>query len=172
MQSKIDKNRNTDKNSNGMNRAYNYAVYLLGIRLRTEGELRERMKQKGYPLAIVDEVINYLKDQRFLDDQRFAEIFLDNLKKYKNFGFYGIKKKMMEKRLPSSIIENVLSQGLPIEEETKIARRFLRKQKFTPSNAAERQSAKDESFDRADKNKIARSLANRGFRTEIIKRFF
>ncbi|MCX6797476.1 MAG: RecX family transcriptional regulator, partial [Candidatus Doudnabacteria bacterium] len=120
------------------NKAYEYAVFLLGIRLRTEGELREKLRIKparggsafggNYNDKAINEVIQRLKDQHYIDDQRYAEIFLDNLKKYKSWGYYGIKKKMMEKRLPANIIENVLSEGLSEEEELKIAERYLKKQ--------------------------------------------
>src|SRR3989344_1841643 len=104
--------------------AYNYAVYLLGLKLRTEGEMREKMRLKKYASSVINDVVGQLVANKYLDDQRYAEVYLDNLKKYKLFGFYGVKKKLMEKRLPSEIIESVLTDGLPVEEEEKIAKRL------------------------------------------------
>src|SRR3989338_4928512 len=112
-----------------MEKAYEYAVFLLSLRLRTEGEVKEKMKGRGYNQNVIDNIVGQLKEQKYLDDQRYAEVFLDNLKKYKNFGFYGIKKKFMEKRLPPSVIESVLAEGMTIEEEAKIAERFIKKGK-------------------------------------------
>jgi regulatory protein len=141
-------NENFDK-------AYGYAVYLLSLSLRTEGELREKMRQKKYLPDVVDKVIKQLAENSYLNDQRYAEVYLENLKKYKNFGFYGIKKKLMEKRLPSAIIESVLNDGLTIEEEIKIAKRLLKRQQARGKRGEEKQ-------------KTAARLKSRGFRGEVI----
>src|SRR3989338_6815139 len=109
-------------------KAYDYAMFLLNLRLRTEGELREKMRSKKYESGVVDEVIKRLKDLHYIDDQRFAEVYLENLKKYKSWGFYGIKKKLMEKRFPMPLIESVLSEGFSEEEELEVAKKFLKKQ--------------------------------------------
>ena len=138
-----------------MEKAYEYAVFLLSLRLRTEGEVKEKMKGRGYNQNVIDNIVGQLKEQKYLDDQRYAEVFLDNLKKYKNFGFYGIKKKFMEKKLPSSIIESVLALGLTVEDEIKIAERFLKKNELKIEN-------------KEDKQKAAQRLRSRGFRGEVI----
>ena len=139
------------------NKAYNYAMFLLNIRLRTEGELRERLNAKRYSLNAIIDVIQQLKDQHYIDDQRFAEVFLENLKKYKYWGYYGIKKKMMEKKLPMSVIEDVLSAGLSEEEELGIAKKYFSKEKMVIRNQEE-------------KAKVARKLAAKGFRGSVISK--
>lgn len=136
-------------------KAYDYALFLLGIKLRTEGELREKLKTKNYQLTTIDEVIQQLKDQRYINDHNYAEVYLENLKKYKNFGFYGIKKKLMEKRLPSQIIESVLNEGLGEEEELKIASRFLKNHDLKTMTYEEKQ-------------KLAQKLKARGFRSGVV----
>ncbi len=169
---------------NQTKKAYDYAVYLLGLHLRTEGELINKLKIKSYKLKIIEEVIKQLKDHRYIDDARYAEIYVDNLKKYKNFGFYGIKKKLMEKRLPSEIITRVLADGLPVEEELKIAKRFM--QKSPPVKDPDRSVGAKEGWPRSGRlarrslgevgsgidnkarQKIFRQLASRGFRSDVI----
>ena len=89
--------------------------------------------------------------------ERFAEVFLDNLKKYKSWGFYGIKKKFMEKKLPADVIEHVLSEGLTEEEELETAKKFFRKEKIVIKN-------------QQDKQKAARKLAAKGFRSSIVSK--
>ena len=132
-------------------KAYGYAVYLLGLKLRTEGEMKEKLKQKKYSPEVSTQVLTELLNNRYIDDQRYAEVYLENLKKYKQFGFFGIKKKLMEKRLPKDIIESVLGGGLGEEEEVKIAKLFLKKQKMG-----------------LQKQKLASRLASRGFRPNVI----
>ena len=34
-------------------KAYEYAVFLLSLQLRTVGEIREKMEKRGYPPAII-----------------------------------------------------------------------------------------------------------------------
>lgn len=140
--------------------AYDYAIFLLSDRLRTSGELSEKLKLKGFETEVINKLIQDLTKSKYLDDNRFAEIFLDNLKKYKNFGFYGIKKKLLEKRLPNSIIESILSAGLSLEDEIKIAKRFLNSQKISIANKSST----------LEKQKLAQKLKGRGFRGEVISK--
>lgn len=141
------------QNEGPTQKAYNYAMYLLGIKLRTEGELRQRMAQKGFGQDSVDETMRILKSEKFVNDEAYAEVYLENLKKYKQFGFFGIKKKLLEKRLPRELVNRILTQKVSEAEEEMIAQRFLAKQK------AEK-----------EKSRLARRLANRGFRPAVISR--
>lgn len=134
-------------------KAYNYATYLLGIKLRTEGELRQRMAQKGFGPESVNASLQILKAEKFVNDTAYAEVYLENLKKYKQFGFFGIKKKLLEKRLPRELVEKVLAEGLSETEEQEIAQRFLAKQKAG-----------------LEKLRLASRLAGRGFRPGVISR--
>ncbi len=146
-------------------KAYAYAIYLLSLHLRTSGELREKLRLKKYNAQTAENVIGQLLESRYLDDGRFAEIYLDNLKKYKNFGYYGIKKKLMEKRLDKGLIERVLEQGLGEAEELKIARRLL--QKDVRMDTGRPGGAELGGADRA-KQKLAAKLKSRGFRGPVI----
>jgi len=153
--------------------AYDYAVFLLSLKLRTVGEVLTKMKARGYSERVIDQVLERLKENKYLDDQRYAEIFLENLKAYRSFGFYGIKKKFMEKKVPPEIIEAVLGQGLSVAEETKIAERLLKKEGFEVKKPAEDEEIQYRTFDEdssKQKAKIANRLKSRGFRGEVISR--
>ena len=141
----------TETEKKNYEKAYGYAIYLLGLKLRTEGEVREKLRQKKYGSGIIEQVLKELLANRYVDDQRYAEIYLENLKKYKHFGFFGIKKKLVEKKLPKGIIESVLSIFLAEADEAKIAESFLKKQKMS-----------------LQKQKLASRLASRGFRPNVI----
>ncbi len=154
---------NPIQKSEDENKAYDYAMFLLNIRLRTEGELREKMRSKKYEDRIMDEVIRRLKELHYIDDQRFAEVYLENLKKYKSWGYFGIKKKFMEKKLPREIIENVLAEGMTEEEELEIAKKFLKKQNSLPLRGRDKGGVS-----REDKSRLARKLAAKGFRGNVV----
>lgn len=108
--------------------AYNYALFLLNLRLRTEGEMRKKMSGRGYVSSITDQVVKKLQDEKFIDDNRFAEIFIENMKSYKYYGFMMMKKKLFEKLLPKDLIESKLNELLTIEDEQAIAKRYVEKE--------------------------------------------
>lgn len=165
------KAKNKTKEPENAEKAYEYAVFLLSLQLRTAGEVREKMLGRGYSQKAVEETVARLLGQKYLDDQSYAEVFLENLKSYKSFGFYGIKRKFLEKKLPPEIIEAVLSQGLPLAEEIKIAERFLKKEGFAAKAKLSDDELQYRSFDQdasKQKQKIAQRLRARGFRSEVI----
>jgi regulatory protein len=156
-------------------KAYDYAVFLLSLHLRTVGEVLKKMQDRGFTEQAIGQVLEQLKAQRYLDDQRYAEIFLENLKTYRNFGYYGIKKKMMEKKLPMNLIESVLEEGLSKEEEAKIAKRLLKKEGFavkSPATAEQDNDLHYQTFSDGQQNKekakMSQRLKSRGFRSDVI----
>ena len=54
---------------------YDRALDLLALRARSVAELRRKLIQKGESADAVDEAIERLKAQRFLDDEQFARQF-------------------------------------------------------------------------------------------------
>ena len=60
--------------------AYEYCMFLLNIRLRSEGELRYGMTQRGYTENVIEQVINRLFELKYIDDSRFLEILVEKIK--------------------------------------------------------------------------------------------
>jgi len=122
--------------------------------MRSVGELQEKLQQKKYPPKIIFQVLRELEDLDFLDDLRYAQIFVENLKIYKSFGYYGIKTKLMQRKIPSEIIVQVLEEFFTEDQELAVAKRFLLK--------LQRQGRKKYL-------QIARSFASKGFRTDVTR---
>ncbi len=162
------------KEPENADKAYEYAVFLLSLKLRTMGELLTKMEGKGYTAPVIEKVIEQLKSQRYLDDNLYAEVFLENLKAYRSFGYFGIKKKMMEKKLPIALIESTLEGGLSVADETKIAERLLKKIGYKIENKASGDEVTYRTYGddggNKEKQKIANRLKSRGFRSEVIGR--
>lgn len=146
------------KEPDSVQHGYNYALFLLGIRLYTEGEIRQKMSRRGYATEVIDDVIGQLKNLNYVDDARFAETLIDGFKRFKTYGYYMIKKKMMEKRLPKELIEKSLDDYLSIQEELIVAKKYLRKENIVFT----------EGQDFKQRQKIAYKLKTRGFRSEIV----
>lgn len=132
---------------------YEKAIKLLSIRLHTTGELRRKLQMKGYTPADILEVLRKLEELKFLDDRRFAEMFVDNLKRYKYFGYFGIKAKLAARQVPGDVAAAVLAEFFSAEDEQAVAERLLKKLKRAGKNTYEKQ---------------ARAFASRGFRSDVI----
>lgn len=135
-------------------KVYEKAIKLLSIRLHTTGELHAKLKQRGFADGEIREVLRKLEDLKFLDDKQFAEIFVDNLKRYKDFGYFGMKAKLLARKIPTEIAENALTKFFTLEDEFEVAKKLVAKLR--------RQG-------RTEFDKLARSLAGKGFRTEIVR---
>lgn len=133
--------------------AYNQAIKYLSIRLHTLGELQDKLLRKKFPQNAVLKVLQRLEELDFINDERYAQVFTENLKQYKDFGYYGIKAKLSRKRIPTEIIARVLEEFYTLEDEMAVAGKYAEKLK--------RQG-------RGTYEKLARSMASKGFRTEVI----
>ncbi|MDP3741194.1 MAG: regulatory protein RecX [bacterium] len=133
---------------------YEKAVKLLAIRMHTTGELHQKLKRRGFSDNNIRPVLRQLEDQKFLDDQRFAEIFVDNLKRFKDFGYYGIKARLQHRQIPSDMAAAALAEFFTEEDELVVARRYSSKLKKQGRDTHEQQ---------------IRSLQGKGFRNEAIR---
>lgn len=134
--------------------AYNKAVMLLSTRMLTVGELHEKLRTRGFAQPVIVAVIRQLELADFINDQRYAQIFVENLKRYKDYGHYGIKTRLIKKKIPSEIIQEVLGQFFTAEDELEVAVRVAKKLK--------RQG-------RMTYEKAARSFATRGFSSDVVR---
>lgn len=134
---------------------YEKAVKLLSARMHSTGELHDKLRTRGFPDADIRPVLQRLEELRFLDDEKFAQIFVENFKRYKDFGYFGIKAKLLKRRVPSDLAENALRDFFTLEDESAVAGRLLNKLKKTGRKTYEQ---------------LARSFQSRGFRTETFAR--
>ncbi len=149
------------KEPHSVDHGYEYAIFLLSLRLRTEGEIRAKMRERGYAAGVIEHVLQRLFDMNYLDDRKFAEVFVDNMKRFKHYGYQMIKQKMYQKKLDKLLIEEVLKEQLAPDDELAIARRFLEKE--FPLYLTDKAK-----FSYQDKQKIAHRLQARGFRGQVI----
>ena len=59
-------------------KALEYAFLLLKYRMRSENEIRLRMKQKKIPQDLIDKTLIFLKDKQFVDDNVFSRAWIDS----------------------------------------------------------------------------------------------
>lgn len=141
---------------------YEYALFLLNLRMRTEAEMRDKMARRGYLPKVIDEVVERLYQDRYLNDEHYAEVFIESMKRYKYYGAYMMKKRLFEKKVPKEIIEEKLAELVSEDDEREIATRYVEKE-FGELKAVRK-------FDYEDKQKIMRRLLSRGFGIDLVKK--
>ncbi len=92
-------------------KAITAAQRLLKFRIRSEAELSERLKKKGFNEEVIVRVVDYFKDIGIIDDRRFAREWIE-WRLAKPFGRVRIKRELQQKGIDDSIIEDELSSAM------------------------------------------------------------
>ncbi len=121
---------------------YDYAVWTLGRAMRTESDLRRLMKTRVAPgdqgEAVVAAVIARLKEQRYLDDQSFAETYARLRHENEKFGQRRVRQDLQQKGVGSELITETLQARYAQTDEEALARQHLeRKRLRKPENEKE-----------------------------------
>ena len=124
-------------------RATNNAYALLRQRPRSEFEIRNRLKLKGYGLEIVDGVIEVLRRAGEIDDERFAKLWVDSRMQMNPAGDVVLRYELKEKGLSDAIIEAALAKKAEEYDEYDVAfnmagERFERLKKLDRKKALKR----------------------------------
>ena len=150
------------KKPEDVDHAYDYALFMLNIRMRTETEIREKMATRGYYESVINTVIDRLYADRYLDDERYAEVYIESMKRHKYYGAFMMRKRLYEKKVPKEIIASKLAELLTESDEIEIATRYVEKE-FGPVPEVQK-------FNYDEKQKIMRRLLSRGFGLDVVKR--
>ncbi|MCR5195187.1 MAG: RecX family transcriptional regulator [Pseudobutyrivibrio sp.] len=132
------------------------ALHLLEKQDRSEKNLRDKLKEGGYPSDIIDIAIDYINDYGYINDARMAAShirFYQDSRSRKR-----IKQDLMGKGIAADVIERVLEEEYTADETELIA-------KLMDKKHYDKESASYE-----DKAKMYRFLAGRGFSSEAINR--
>jgi regulatory protein len=136
--------------------AKGYALRLLSIKGRSERELRERLKKKGYDTDTIETVISHVKKYNYINDRALAEELLSFYLEKKNMGRRGIKALLIKRGIPGDVIN---SFNLDEIDEIEGAMRIARKRLKSYDNLAEERA----------RSRVAGLLRRRGHSSETIK---
>ena len=140
-----------------------YSLKLLSFRPRSIKEISDKLKQYSSKKKIseetIDQVINYLKDQKFLNDEEFVQWWFTQRKSFRPKGFQLIKLELMRKGIDKELIERFFADSKNKgEDEFFSAMRVIEKKINLLKNLHKEEK----------KAKIIRLLATRGFSWEVI----
>lgn len=90
-------------------KARDYAFLLLKFRLRSVAELYERLRKKKFGEAAIKEVLVFLKERKFIDDDLFAKTWIESRLK-KPLGLRRLTQELKLKGIEKEIIDNRIEE--------------------------------------------------------------
>ncbi|MEQ3836717.1 regulatory protein RecX [Lawsonella clevelandensis] len=146
-------------------RAREAALRLLSIRERSSKELTDRLRDKGFPTEIVDDLVTRFLEIKLLDDERFAREWVTSRAQHSARGKSVLRQELRHKGIPTPVIDAVLESLSPeIEEDSA---RMLLSRKLRAIDPA---SLSDREIYRKQQRRLYNMLARRGFSSELAQR--
>jgi regulatory protein len=96
------------KNRDVEERTYQYALNLISRRPRSKKELRDRFQQRNVVPDIQDAVLNRLGENNLVDDDAFAQAWVENRQTFRPRSAWAIKQELRQKGVPDHAISAAL----------------------------------------------------------------
>lgn len=138
---------------------YNYGISVLSRRANSEYELRLKMQDKGFDSQLIDNAIIKLKEQKYLDDERYCEMFINDKINISKYGTRKIKEALYYKGINKEIIEEKI-KNISTEDEEERAFKLGEKKLI---------SIKEEDTLKKGR-KLSNYLIGKGFEYETVKK--
>ena len=143
-----------------LQRAKNNAYSLLRSRPRSEYEIRNRLKLKGYDADTVDSVVADISRTGNIDDAKFARLWVESRMHSNPMGDIVLRRELQEKGVSAPIIEATLAEQAKSYDEYKVAFSMAR-ERFGRLKKLDRAKAMKRLYD---------FLLRRGFGFDIVQR--
>ncbi len=136
---------------------YYYALNSLKSRFKSVYDIRKILEKKEFPNQIIDNVIDKLLSQGYLNDESFVKAFINNKLMTTNYGPYKLKSELVEHKVDIDLIEKELSNFSYEDQLVKIEKLVNR---FYKSNHTRGGIVL--------RNKIANDIINYGYEFSLI----
>ncbi|MDQ3249111.1 MAG: RecX family transcriptional regulator, partial [Chloroflexota bacterium] len=137
-------------------RAYNRALFYLGFRPRSRTEIEKYLTEKAYPAHVIEAVVQRLIEQKYLDDETFARLWVEGRERSRPSSARALRYELRQKGVDRTVIEEVLDD---VDDEA------------AAWAALEPKLARWQALEQADFVKKATGfLARRGFGYDITRR--
>ena len=146
-----------DRNPLSLQKARNYAFYLLKFRPRSEDEIYQRLKRKKFDQAVIRQTLSFLKDRGFINDEDFARAWVESRIK-KPLGLRKLTQELRLKGIDKEIIDRQIGRIKKDYSEEEIVLKLARA-RFDKCNGIEPLKAK---------RRIFAYLLRHGFSPEVV----
>lgn len=138
--------------------AKDLACRWLSYRSRTEAEVRKKLLTGGYDPSVVDEVIRWLHEYRYLNDRGIAETVIETLRRRGLVSKAMLQRRLLTRGIDPALAKEVTAEALEgIDELTEamaLAEKKMKTLSRLPTDTARR--------------RIAGFLSRRGFSADTI----
>jgi regulatory protein len=126
---KLDEGQITElKRRQAREEAYHRALSLLSRRPRSERELEQYFKQRGFDEEISSAVIKRLRDQDLVDDYAFARAWVENRNEFRPRGPFALRAELRKQGVTNDAIDAALEgfdqERIAIKAAEKMMRRW------------------------------------------------
>jgi regulatory protein len=139
---------------------YDYAIKALGRHMRTEAELRRLMRTRVEPgdhgNAIIDATIARLKENGYLDDAAYAEIYARLRQQNEKLGQRRVTQTLTQKGVSKQIVTDAVEARYADIDEESLARQYLSRKRLPKPESPK------------DTARVMRRLIVAGFSTSVI----
>ena len=139
--------------------ALQLALRWLGVRARTERELRDRLAGRGAEPAVIEAVLERLRRWGYLDDRRLAVDMVDRAG-VRQIGPRRVRAELLRRGVAADVVGEALAERLPPERERELALQLARRR-------WERLAAGEPGDPARLAARLYRFLVGRGFRPEV-----
>ena len=126
---------------------------------RTELQVVRYLKRKGFTAEEVSSTIAYLREHRFVNDEAYAESFIEN-RIQRGDGPIKIKQLLLQKGIDSATAQRLIEEFYPVELQLERAEVVIRKR------------VRSKVLSRDWRQRIFRFVASRGFPPYVIIQAF
>ncbi len=99
-------------------KALKICLNFIKFRPRSTGEVRQKLLSKGITIAVINDVLPFLQENHWLDDELFCREWIQSRLTSKVYGPFRVRQELLQKNLDKDLIESELSQAyaaLPME---------------------------------------------------------
>lgn len=144
------------------------AYKFLSYRPRTQKELEEHLKKKGFEKDLISKVVQEMKNYGFINDVEYAKNYVYERVRSKTLGKIALKQELLFRGISNDIIDQVLSERENIVDEFEIALELANKKFMQIRTSITSKHRKD--VESKSKRKIYEFLARRGFSWDTISK--
>lgn len=116
--------------ADGVARAMTEAHRLVDHRMRTRRELAVRLRSRGRPADVIEEVLDRLENVGLIDDGRFARQWIDERLRSRPVGLSLLRRELRQKGIDAEIVETALEESASGEGEAGRAYEALCRQTY------------------------------------------
>jgi len=149
------------ENSTNYSRCYHEAIKFISRKLRSSYELKKHLIKKEFEISTVDEIIEKLISQKYIDDLNYAKSYANTILRTTNKGKDYIRKNLKEHKISDIYVDEAIMMLDDKEEYDKLYKLITKKISLNNKYSA-----------RVLREKLFYDLKTKGYTTQMINQVF